>query len=194
MHDLFAEKLRDQDKVLAKVKKLADSDLVDHPLAFEPELPSLLVTSSPATASVTDVADIQPRAGFGWLPWVAVVAAAVFLVGSGARRWQQVSVSKGRWFHIDDSDARASDAREGHSGVSADEGAGALTGKLTVSATGAGCPVLVDGKLAGQAPFVDFVLPVGSHAIECAPSSGRAFSVIVRVDPGETAHVGFVLP
>jgi serine/threonine-protein kinase len=192
MHELYADKLRDQDKVLAKVKQIADTALIHTPQAFaseQPAPPILPASAAPPSGSVSDISSSPARkGGLGWLAFAAGTAAFVFALSSG-QAWQEVAVSKGRWFRFDDtSDARMNAA---HDEAPAP---GPPSGKLTVSASGGGCPVSVDGKAVGQAPLVDFVLTAGQHLIECTPASGRAFSVNVRIDPGETAHVGFVLP
>jgi hypothetical protein len=189
MRDLFADKLRDQEKVLASVKRIADSALIHTPEAFAADpLPSGPSSGPPGAASVSDVSRVEPRGGLGWLVFAVAIAAFIFAVSSG-QQWQEVSVAKGRWFTFDDgSDGKTASAAR------ADDPPAPATGKLTVSASGSGCQVQVDGKHAGHSPLVDFVLTAGQHAIGCTPSASRAFSVNVRIDPGETAHVGFVLP
>jgi serine/threonine-protein kinase len=189
MRDLFADKLRDQEKVLASVKRIADSALIHTPEAFAAEpMPSGPSSAPPGAASVSDVSRVEPRGGLGWLVFAVAIAAFVFAVSSG-QQWQEVSVAKGQWFTFDDgSDGKAASAAR------AEDPPAPVTGKLTVSASGSGCQVQVDGKSAGHSPLVDFVLSAGQHGIGCTPSAGRAFSVNVRIDPGETAHVGFVLP
>jgi len=204
MGELFAEKLRDQDKVIAKVKQIADTALIHTPEAFSSDaepLPLLSPASSgppTGTASVSDITTVETGGGFGWLLFAAAIAAFVLVLSSG-QLWQDAGASKGRWFSFDDASdtkvAASSDVRAPGTVAPREEMAPSRrrSGKLTVSASGAGCPITVDGKLVGQSPVVDFVLSAGQHLAECAPPSGRAFSVNVRIDPGETAHVGFVL-
>jgi eukaryotic-like serine/threonine-protein kinase len=192
MRDLFAEKLRDQDKVLASVKRIADSALIHTPQAFASEhVPSGRGSAPPGAASVSDIRVEPPRGGLGWLVFAVAIAAFVF-AASSVQAWQEVGVAKGSWFTFDDAAEQKTANASAH--VEPAAPAGPPSGKLTVSASGSGCQVNVDGKPAGRAPIIDFVLSSGLHLIECTPAAGRAFSVNVRIDPGETAHVGFVLP
>jgi serine/threonine protein kinase len=190
MHDHFAEKLRDQDEVLAKVKQIADTALIHTPQAFAANpVPVDPGSAPPGAASVSDITPAESRGGFGWLAFAAAIVAFVLGATSGLGG-QDAAASRGKWFSFDDTEA--SGPVPGRRMVDAPPAA--PRGKLTVSASNGGCPVAVDGKAVGQAPMVEFPLAVGQHTIECTPASGRAFSASVRIDPDQTTHVGFVLP
>src|SRR5262249_21668360 len=151
---------------------IADTALIHTPQAFASEhSPSSAGSAPPGAASVSDIR-VEPRGGLGWLLFAVAIVAFVF-AASSVQAWQEVGVSKGRWFTFDDAaDSKAANANAHPEPAVA---TGPPSGKLTVSASGSGCPVNVDGKPVGHAPIVDFVLSSGLHLIECTPAAGRAF-------------------
>jgi serine/threonine-protein kinase len=190
MHSVMGDHLRAREEMIAKAKLLAD--LVDRP-AEVTERPSFHPRSVPPGAmSVTHMGIAEPRRP-GWRGLVAapvaVAAAAALsiLVTSPRSAWEQVGERNGAWFRVDEPNdpVRA---------TTIDEAPEVPTGRLTVKASGRGCRISVDGKGVGVTPVYDLSLPTGSHAVECAPATGKVLSLNVRVDPGETMQVGFVVP
>jgi serine/threonine protein kinase len=195
MHDLFGDKLRDQDQLLAKAKVLADSALIDGPEGFQSEHPQGHSRSAPPDP--TSVSDVQAREsrdwGWGWYLFAAAMAAFFLMLGS-KREWQKVDAHKGRWFVADEVSGAIRADNTAPNGSSRRIPSVMPLGKLSINASGGGCQISVDGQPTGQPPILELVLSSGVHAVSCSPSQGKVLSLDVRVDPGETAHVGFVVP
>jgi serine/threonine-protein kinase len=197
MHSVMGDRLRAQEELLAKAKLMAD--LVDRP-AETADRPSFHRSVPPGAMSVTHFGIAEPRRT-GWrgllgVPAAVAAAAAISLLAMSPRSaWEEVGDRSGAWFHVEET---ADSAR-----TSELEFRSIPMGHLTVKASGRGCRISVDGKVVGVAPVytpsgvpqgLDLALPAGPHAVECAPGSSKVLSLNVRVDPGETMQVGFVVP
>jgi serine/threonine-protein kinase len=189
MHDLFGDRLREQEELLAKAKALADSTLGERPpLASLPHSRSV----PPGAMMFTPMARPRPaRASLGALfrvPLAVALGSLIFLLVVTPRAaWQDVA-AKGTWFSMDEPMGSAAPH------LVVDERPTVAVGRLTVQASGRGCRIVVDQTSVGQAPIYELDLPAGAHAVQCAPTQGKVLTLNVRVDPGETMQVGFVVP
>ncbi len=72
MHGLFGDKLRHHDAMLANVKLVADSALIDQSHPFQSDVaPAPTRPSAPAEASVSDINPREKGGGWGWLGFAA---------------------------------------------------------------------------------------------------------------------------
>ncbi len=187
MHGLFGDKLRN-------VKLVADSALIDQSHPFQSDVaPAPTRPSAPAEASVSDINPREKGGGWGWLGFAAATAAFVFALSS-SQAWEEVKVSKGSWYKFDDTlPPSGKDVAAASSSGAEDVSVGKATGRLSITASGPGCDIAVDGKPAGHSPVSNLPLAPGAHAVTCTPWPRRTLSIHVRVDLGQSAQVGFVL-
>ena len=188
MHAVMGDKLRDQEELLAKAKLLAD--LVDRPVMPDDRASMHARSVPPGAMSVTHFGIREPRRrarlGLMAVPLGLAAAVAFSILATNPRSaWEEVGSGKGAWFHVDE---------PGEASTRVVDAPRVPKGRLTVKASGKGCRISVDGKVVGSTPTYDLELPVGGHAVECAPGSSRVLSLNVRVDPDETMQVGFVVP
>src|SRR6266542_1326097 len=196
MHRSFGDKLRRQDEMLASVKLVADSALIDQSQPFHSDVaPAPSHRSSPPEVSVSDIAPREKRGGWGWLGFAAAIA--VFFFGlSSSEAWEEVKVSKGSWYSFDDgpSGTHLAPPAGGSLVGFQEEIVPGPTGRLSITASGAGCELSVDGKPTGHSPIWNLALAPGTHAITCTASPRRTLAINARVDPGQSAQIGFVVP
>ncbi|MBI5535666.1 MAG: protein kinase [Deltaproteobacteria bacterium] len=67
-------------------------------------------------------------------------------------------------------------------------------GKISVSAKGGPCEVLIDGQARGPAPVSRIPIAAGDHQVTCIYAKGGIATRAVRLKPGESLSVSLALP